>query len=270
MGRYIKELPEDAREIPNSLNWVDPNGNVYGIETRVFHLKNGKIAKHKHYGEYFIYNQYINNHNGYVYCSIKYFINKEKTTCKNRQRRVHILVAEAFLENPNAYPIVGHKNNIKSDNRVENLYWTTYKENTQKAVDDGLLVNAVGYEDSQSKPVVVFNTYTNEEIGRYGSASEAERKFGAPMTTILRQAKYKKPVRKPYYFRFQCDADLQAPTIIIQYNFETDEEIGRYWNTWEAERKTGICSKVISDQCKRYCKPQWTKSGTYFQYSKTI
>lgn len=268
MTNYIQNLPENARQIPDSLNWVDPKGTVYGIETRTLRLKNGKVIKHGHYGEYFIYHKFTNKHNGYVYCSVKYLVDKEKNTYKNRQRRVHILVAETFLENPNNYPIVGHKNNIKDDNRVENLYWTTYKENTQKAVNDGLMVNDIGYDDSQSMPVVVFNTYTNEEIARYGSVSEAEREFGASKTTILRQARYKKPVRKPFYFRFQQEADLQEPVIVIQYDYETEKEIGRYWNTMEAARQTGINNKVIADQCRKYVKPHWTKSGTYFQYSK--
>lgn len=263
MGIYIDKLPEDARQIKDTLCWADRMGNIYGIETRKIKLKNGKYANHKHYGEHFKYNLFVNNHNGYVYCSIKY---KNKKNGQNIQRRVHILIAETFLENPNNYPIVGHKNNIKSDNRVENLYWTTYQENTQKAVDDGLMVNDKGYDDSQSMPVIMFDTYTNEELGRYGSMREAKRATGIGINTISRQCKYKRPVRKPFYFRFQGDSDLQRPTIVVRYDFDTDKELGRYWNTWEAQRQTGVNSKVIEQQCKNYRKPYWTKDGTYFMY----
>lgn len=55
-------------------------------------------------------------------------------TLRNAPRRqqvyVHRVVAEAFLENPDSLPIVRHLDDNPGDNRVSNLAWGTYKENT--------------------------------------------------------------------------------------------------------------------------------------------
>lgn len=266
MSHYVKELPENAVKVAEALNWITPNGDLYGMETRKIPNRwNKNTVPHKHYGEYFQYQKFVNPHNGYIYAPIKYENKDGSYTVK--QRRLHIIVAETFIPNPYNLPIVGHKNNIKNDIKVTNLYWTTYSENTQKAVNDGLLKNDKGEQDSQSFPVIMFDTYTNKEISKYGSASLAEKETGIPKSTILRQCKYKKPVRKPFYFRFQSDETITPPKVVIQYDYFTDKEIGIYYNTNDAANKTGINSKTIATQCKNGWKPKTkTKSETYFLY----
>lgn len=270
MANYMTELPNDAQQVPNALAWATPDGNLYGIETRFVPVGNEHIkTKNKHYGEYFRYQKVVNRHNGYVYVPVKY-INSDGTYIM-KQRRLHILIAEVFIPNPFGLPIVGHKNNIKTDCKASNLYWTTHQENTQKAFDDGLATNDKGYDDSQSIPVVMFDSRTNKELGRYGSASEATRVTGISKNTILRQCRYNKPVRKPFYFRFQSDERVTPPRAVVQRDFFTDEIIGVFYNIGDAANKTGISTRTISQQCCNGRKPKRvSKSRTYFLYREQI
>lgn len=158
--------------------------------------KDGRIFKQNKNGELFEKALYTNPYNGYVYCGITY-------PSGNLTKRVHRLVATAYLENLSNLPIVGHKNNIKNDNRADNLYWTTVSENTKKAYDDGLAMNKSGMEDSQSIPIVCIC-----DIGEiiYGSIREASRETDIPLSTIARRLKdngnitYRK--YKSYRFRY--------------------------------------------------------------------
>ena len=54
-------------------------------------------------------------------------------------KTLHILVATAYLPNPNNLPIVNHLNGNKHECNIENLEWDTYSGNTQHAYDTGLI-----------------------------------------------------------------------------------------------------------------------------------
>ena len=51
---------------------------------------------------------------------------------------LHRLMAEAFVPNPNNYPIVLHKDNNKINTDPDNLVWGTYSQNNAQAIRDGL------------------------------------------------------------------------------------------------------------------------------------
>lgn len=247
----VSELPKTALQIKNSKDYVDIDGSIYTPITNYQGLQTGcwgrKAAK-------------LNRECGYLYCGI---YDSEIKQCK--QRRVNRVVAETFIPNPENLPVVGHRNNIKTDNRVENLYWTTWKENIQKAVDDGLLVNAKGVDDSQSKPVLWFDSRTNKLLGKYGSICEAVRETNIPKSTVSRQAHYHRPTRRDTYFRFADDKTTVPNRIVGAFDYNTDRLMRTFFNISDAARQMGFNPKTVSQQCSAG-KPKQKYFNIYFAY----
>lgn len=181
----INSIKEELVLINGSdTDYITPSGKIYKLyENNMFYPKRN----------------FINKYNGYLYCGITYK-NKQK------QRRVHILVAEAFMPNPNDFTVVGHLNNDKSDPQVSNLYWTTTSENTKKAYEDNLANNKKSWEDSQSIPVCCFDMNKNK-LYDFGSVKEASKQTNVTATAILNQCNHnvKTKPRCNYYFRYYTE-----------------------------------------------------------------
>lgn len=57
---------------------------------------------------------------------------------KRKQTKIHRMVAETFIDNPQNKPIVNHKDGDTHNFKVDNLEWATYAENSQHAINTGL------------------------------------------------------------------------------------------------------------------------------------
>lgn len=54
------------------------------------------------------------------------------------QRKIHRLVAQAFIPNPNNFAIINHIDGNKVNNNINNLEWCTYSHNEKEAYRLGL------------------------------------------------------------------------------------------------------------------------------------
>lgn len=96
-----------------------------------------------------------------------YFSNGYQFVClrkngKNKNCLVHRLVAEAFIDNPNCYPVVNHIDGNKANNDVSNLEWCTQGQNLKHAVDTGLVESQCKIRRkvtvTQGEHIILFDT----------------------------------------------------------------------------------------------------------------
>lgn len=113
--------------------------------------------------------------NGYYETKIYHNIEK-----KYKTYRVHRLVCLTFLENPENKPFVNHKDENRSNNKLENLEWMTNKENVNHSLD---LNNRIK-DNIRSKVVVQIDPTTNKIIKEFRSISVASKETRANYNSI--------------------------------------------------------------------------------------
>lgn len=93
----------------------------YNVKYDLFVDVDGNIYWRDQYGNINPKKQHVGN-NGYM------FIMRGQ---RKKKLRVHRIVAETFIPNPENKPEVDHINRIRTDNRADNLQWVTRLENAQ-------------------------------------------------------------------------------------------------------------------------------------------
>lgn len=120
--------------------------------------------------------------------------------CKNGKEKsvlVHRLVADAFLTNHLNLPQINHRNEIKEDNRVDNLEYCDAKYNSNYGTRNERMAKTLTNHPKKSKQVKCLETGIV-----YLSLGDIQRKFGFSQSNICKCCNGKRNTCGGYHWRY--------------------------------------------------------------------
>lgn len=141
--------------------------DIKGYEGRYAVTENGQIWS-------YLSNKFLlplDDGKGYLYVNI---------SDKNHHRvskKIHRIVAETFISNPNNLPCINHKDENRKNNSIDNLEWCDYHYNNTYGNRITKIIEKNTNNPAFSKPIKGINIKTKEEK-IFPSISEAARFLG--------------------------------------------------------------------------------------------
>lgn len=126
---------------------------------------------------------------------------------KLRTRTIHRLVAETFIDNPNNYAIINHKDCNKTNNNIENLEWCTQKHNVMESFRNGLQKAPKGKESTSSKKVLQYDLQGNF-IRKWDCTMDIQRELGIANQHISACCLGKYKSSNGYIWRYAEESEL--------------------------------------------------------------
>ena len=193
-GAYMQEEWRDI-EGYERLYQVSSLGRVKSVERQNTYKNNGKV-KTFHKKERIL--SLVNGRYNY----------KLVTLAKKGKRtmyRVHRLVAEAFIPNPDNKPQVNHIDEDKSNNRADNLNWMTAMENMHWGSCLEKTHSKKNYKAEAAKRMVPVIAVKNSKEQFFDSIKSASEELGLYRSAISQCLSGKQHETGGYSFRYAVD-----------------------------------------------------------------
>lgn len=202
------------------------------------------------------------NGRGYMQIQLKL-----KGARKWRHAYVHILIAKAFIPNPDGLPEVNHKDENKRNNHVENLEWVTRADNNRYGTKNERMIR------TRCEDIYVYDSLLNF-VGKFIGMAEATRQTIGYVDTRAKNRRI-----KDYFYlssaieNFDVDeflniAEGSAYRTVVVENINSGEKI--YFATNREARRFFDNKVNVTDAIKH----NWLVRKTYriynLDYSKLI
>lgn len=172
---------------------------------------------------------------------------------------IHRLVGIAFIPNPNNLPIINHKDEVKTNNNVDNLEWCTNEYN---------LNYGTARERAKLNHHKMINSYNlnGEYLKTYYSVTEAKKDLNISGISNVLKGRYKHC--GGYTFRYY-DGDINdIEPIVITPKINCFSVDGKYITTYntinEASNETGCSISSIKSNINNNV--SYNKNGFIFRY----
>ena len=169
------------------MKFIKDYENLYSVdeEGRVFsHYTNKYLKLYDDGGGYLYTNLYKNG--------------------KSKSKKIHRIVAETFLPNPENLPCVNHKDENTYNNRVDNLEWCSYSYNNTYGNRIETIKNKIitKKDHKQKVKVVKCDKDTHEEISIYNSVGDAARDVKGNHSNIIACIKGRQKTSYGYWWKY--------------------------------------------------------------------